>query len=161
MMVMMVMMVMPAYLLTLARRRRALPLMRKRGVHMQRAVVLIRQCGKLDKLEDLIERFRHVRLFLIVQVQVQILQVRVRIRKIVLARISNVQNVGYTERLDDVRIAGVMPVTEVEATREDLVGVVVRRRGSCDERLPVRAKTEVLVIRRYLVEAADAEVQLS
>ena len=133
----------------------------KRRICMQSAIMNIWQGRFLDEGKDLVEGLRDVRLFLVMQVQVQVLQVGVRVGEVVFASVCDVENVSDAQRLDYVRITGMVPVPQVEPAREDLVWVVLCLDGFRDERLSVRADAKVFVVCGYLVEAANAEVKLS
>ena len=84
-----------------------------------------------------------------------------RLSKIVFARICDVQDVSDTKRLDDVRVTCVMPISEVEPAREDLIRVGVRVRRSRYERLTICTLAEVFIVLCNFIKSTYTEVELA
>ena len=57
-----------------------------------------------------------------------------RLGKIVLTGVRDVQDVSNAQSLNDMSIAGVMPVAQVEAAREDFIRVALSRCPSIAKR---------------------------
>ena len=49
-----------------------------------------------------------------------------RLSKVIFARISDVQNVSDTQRLNDMSVTSVMPIAQVESAREYLIRIALR-----------------------------------
>ena len=83
------------------------------------------------------------------------------VSEVVFTSICDVQNVSNSKRLDNVSIARMVPVAQVETAWENFIGVGVRIRRSCDKGLAIRTYAKVFVVCCYFVETADTEVELS
>ena len=92
---------------------------------VQRAIMPIWQTSFSDELKDLLEGPFNISLLFIMQVQMQVIQVRMRFGEVVLAGVSDVKNVSDTQSLDDVSVASVVPITQVQPAREYLVWIAL------------------------------------
>ena len=106
----------------------------------------------LDEGKEFLEDVRQFLLLLVVQAQVQVVQIcckflnrdqtvnfsldndgivlifsllTVRLGKVILAGVTNVDDVGDTECLHDFCITGVVPVPKEQPTREDLIWIAI------------------------------------
>ena len=92
---------------------------------MQRAIMHIWQTSFSDELKDLLEFIFNISLLFIMQVQMQVVQVRMRFGEVILAGVRDVKNVSDTQSLDDVSVASVVPITQVQPAREYLVWIAL------------------------------------
>lgn len=119
------------------------------------------QCCISNEGKNLFEWFWDLGFSHVLKIQMQVLEVRVRIGKIIFTRVRNVEDMRDSQRLNNMCITCVVPVTKVKTSRKDFIWIVVGLSRPWNTRLALRIYAKMFVYFGNFIEALDTEVELA